>query len=100
MVRDGITETAPNLHGTWAKFPLAQKLSKKLGKPVKVAHDATVQGLPVVSGQGVELVITLGTGLGSALFLDGKPLPNLEVAHHPFHGGKTYEERLGPRRAR
>lgn len=95
VVRDGIIETAPNLHGSWNKFALAEKLTKKFGKPVKVAHDATVQGLPVVSGKGVELVLTVGTGLGSALFLDGKPLPNLELAHHPFEGNKTYEDRLG-----
>jgi polyphosphate glucokinase len=97
VVRGGVTETAPNLHGSWKNFPLAQRLAKQLGKPVRVAHDATVQGLQVISGQGVELVITLGTGLGSALFLDGKPLPNLEMAHHPFQGRKTYEERLGLR---
>jgi polyphosphate glucokinase len=40
-------------------------------------------------------MITLGTGFGSALFVDGKLVPNLEVAHHPFLRGKTYEDLLG-----
>ena len=43
----------------------------------------------------VELVLTLGTGMGSALFVDGRLVPNLEMAHHPFQRGKTYEELLG-----
>ena len=40
-------------------------------------------------------MITLGTGFGSALFIDGKLVPNLELAHHPFRNGQTYEEQLG-----
>ena len=62
---------------------------------MRALNDADVQGFGAISGKGVELVVTLGTGFGSALFLDGKLVPNLEVAHHPFHRGKTYEEHLG-----
>ena len=40
-------------------------------------------------------MLTLGTGLGSTLFVDGVPVPNLELAHHPFRHEKTYEELLG-----
>jgi polyphosphate glucokinase len=87
--------TAPNLDGKWHRFHLADALSKKLGKPVRVANDADVQGWGVIAGDGVELVITLGTGFGSALFLDGKLVPNLEIAHHPFQKDQTYEEKLG-----
>src|SRR2546427_382933 len=60
-----------------------------------VDHDADVQGYGVISGEGVELVITLGTGFGSGLFVDGKLVPNLEIGHHPFQKGKTYEDLLG-----
>jgi polyphosphate glucokinase len=95
VVRDGVTETAFNLHPKWVGFPLAKELSKMLGKPARVANDADVQGFGCIAGKGVELVITLGTGLGSALFVDGKLVPNLELAHHPFGKGKTYEEVLG-----
>jgi len=95
VVRRGVTVTAPNLTGRWGGFHLAEALTKKLGKPVRVANDADVQGYGVIAGHGVELVITLGTGFGSGLFVDGKLVPNLEIAHHPFQKGKTYEDLLG-----
>lgn len=95
VVRNGVTETAHNLDPKWIGFNLGQELSKMLGKPARAANDADVQGFGAVKHKGVELVITLGTGLGSALFVDGKLVRNLELAHHPFRKGKTYEERLG-----
>jgi polyphosphate glucokinase len=64
--------------------------------PVRIANDADVQGLGCVSGHGDELVITLGTGFGSVLFVDGHRI-HMELAHHPFHNGKTYEDELGVR---
>jgi polyphosphate glucokinase len=95
VVRGGITETAVNLDPDWMGFNLAAALAERLGKPVRVANDADVQGLAAISGKGVEMVITLGTGFGSALFLDGKLVPNLEMGHHEFRKGETYEEQLG-----
>ena len=95
VVRDGTTRSAPNLHPTWAGFRLAEALKQKLGKPVRVLNDAGVQGYGVIRGKGLEMVLTLGTGLGCALFIDGRYVPNLELAHHPFRKGKTYEEFLG-----
>ena len=95
VVRRGITLNAPNLNGKWGGFHLADALTKKLGVPVRVANDAELQGYGVISGEGVELVITLGTGFGSGLFVDGKLVPNLEIGHHPLQKGKTYEDLLG-----
>jgi len=95
VVRQGIIGTAANLDASWIGYDLAKTLTEKLGKPVRVANDADIQGLGAVSGQGVELVITLGTGFGSALFVDGKLVPNLEMGHHPFRKDETYEEQLG-----
>ncbi len=95
VVRNGVTETAPNLDGGWENFTLAKELGKRLKRPVRVANDADVQGFGAINGHGVELVLTLGTGLGSALFVDGTLVPNLELAHHAFRRGKTYEEQLG-----
>ena len=95
VIRKGVTETAVNLHKDWTGFNLEGALSNRLDKPVRVLNDADVQGFGAISGEGVELVVTLGTGFGSALFCNGKLVPNLEVAHHPFRNGKTYEERLG-----
>ena len=63
--------------------------------PTKVANDADVQGAAVVAGQGLELVITLGTGFGTAVFMDGQMLPHLELAHQPFRKEQTYNEQLG-----
>ena len=95
VVCRGVTVTAPNLDQRWRGFHFAEALSKKLRKPVRAANDADVQGFGAIEGHGVELVITLGTGFGSALFVDGKLVPNLEIAHHPFQKGQTYEEKLG-----
>lgn len=95
VVRAGVIETAANLGPGWIGFDLATTLSERYGKSVRVANDADIQGLGVVSGHGVELVITLGTGFGSALFVNGRLVPNLEMGHHPFRKDETYEEQLG-----
>jgi polyphosphate glucokinase len=84
VVIDGVIKTAPNLHRTWSGFALASALKRSTKRPVRVLNDAGVQGHGVVEGRGVEMVLTLGTGLGCALFLDGRYVPNLELAHHPF----------------
>ena len=95
VIKKGVVYTAANLDKKWIEYPLAENLAKELGKPVRVANDAVVQGLGAVTGKGVELVITLGTGMGAALYLDGVPIPSLEMGHHPFRNGKTYEDELG-----
>jgi polyphosphate glucokinase len=94
VVVDGVTRTAPNLDPSWKDFPLAQAVLERLGKPVKVANDAGVQGLAVVEGKGTEVVVTLGTGMGFGLYIDGRYVPNIELAHHPLKKGLTYEERV------
>ncbi|MEL6158457.1 MAG: ROK family protein [Cyanobacteria bacterium J06554_11] len=95
VVRQGVVYTAVNLHPSWESYALASQLSQRLEKPVRVANDADLQGMGAISGQGVELVITLGTGFGTALFTNGHLVPNLELAHHRFRKGQTYEEQLG-----
>lgn len=95
VVRAGVTETAANLTAEWIMFDLGATLCDRLGKPTRVINDADMQGLGAVAGEGVELVVTLGTGFGSALFLNGRLVPNLEMGHHPFRKGETYEEQLG-----
>jgi polyphosphate glucokinase len=94
VVKEGVVYGAANLGKGWKNYPLEEKLESKLKKPVRLANDADVQGLGAVSGRGNELVITLGTGFGSVLFLDGHRI-HLELGHHPFHYGKTYEQELG-----
>jgi polyphosphate glucokinase len=89
------TPVDPDLFKAWSDFDLATALQTSLGKPTKVANDADVQGAAVVQGKGLELVITLGTGFGSAVFMDGQLLPHLELAHQPFRQGSTYNDELG-----
>ncbi len=95
-VRDGRVHTAPNL-GTelWAGFDLQGRLASLWGKPVRVMNDADVQGFGAISGKGVEMVLTLGTGAGTSIFSDGRIAPHLELAHHPVRGNKTYDEYIG-----
>jgi polyphosphate glucokinase len=96
VVRHGVLRTAFNL-GTerFRGFNLEAALRKGLRKPVRVENDADVQGFGAIRGKGVEMVITLGTGFGSAIFIDGSLGPHLELAHHCFHKGDTYEQVLG-----
>ena len=49
----------------------------------------------MVSGQGLELVITLGTGFGTGVFYEGQMMPHLEISHQPFRKGETYNDQLG-----
>lgn len=100
VVVDGVTLSAPNLHKQWRGFDLAGAMTEQLGRPARVLNDAGVQGYGVIEGRGVEMVLTLGTGLGCALYLDGHYVPNLELAHHPFRGGKTYEDYVGAKALR
>ena len=94
VVEKGVIKTAPNLDDRWLGYELEKQITQRLGKPARVKNDAEIQGYGAIAGEGVELVITLGTGFGSALFHDGKLMPNLELAHHNFRKGKTYEEQL------
>ena len=97
VVVEGVTRTAPNLHPAWAGFPLARTLQDRFRRPTRVLNDAGLQGYGVVEGRGVEMLLTLGTGMGCALFNDGAYVPNIELAHHPFRKGKTYEDYVGVR---
>ncbi len=100
VVRRGVTETAWNLDPRWIGTDLQTLLERALRKPARVANDADVQGLGVIRGRGVELVITLGTGFGSSLFIDGRLVPNVQLAHHAGWNRKTYEDELGDRALR
>ncbi|MGB5702765.1 MAG: ROK family protein [Polyangiales bacterium] len=105
VVKDGVAFNAPNLgNELWDRVPLAERLAQALHRPVRAVNDVDLQGLGVVCGTGVEMVLTLGTGMGAALFTDGALVPNLELGHHPFRNGQTYEDlvrdselkRIGP----
>ena len=96
VVRDGRIITAPHFKGkAWSGYPLAETLAHRFGKPARLLNDAEVQGLAIVKKQGLEVVLTLGTGVGTAIFTNGALTPHLELAHHPIGKGKTYNDYLG-----
>lgn len=95
-VRAGIVLSAPNLdHDGWRGFDLAAAMTARLGKPTRVLNDADMQGLGAIRERGLEMVATLGTGFGTGLYLDGRLLPHLEIAHMRFRKGETFDEQLG-----
>ncbi len=101
VVRRGKIITAPML-GTedLRGFALAQELSTHLGHEARLINDADMQGLAVVKGHGIEMVITLGTGFGSALYSEGQLGPHLELLQAPFRKGETYNDQLAMRRSK
>jgi polyphosphate glucokinase len=95
-VRKGKVISVANLESDeWNGFDLQRAIARQTGKPTIVINDADMQGLGAIKGKGVEMVITLGTGVGSSLFEDGRLAPHIELAHIPFRKGETYEEQLG-----
>jgi polyphosphate glucokinase len=79
----------------WLNVPLAAMIADALNKPVRLVNDADLLGLGVIQGVGLELMITLGTGFGSALYMEGHLLPHLELAHHPLRDDKDYDQYIG-----
>jgi polyphosphate glucokinase len=96
VIRRGVVLTAPHL-GTddWRDFPLAKTLSERLKAPVRILNDASVQGYGVISGHGVECVITLGTGVGFALYENGVLSPHMELGRYPIHKNTLLDDYLG-----
>ena len=92
VVVDGVVRTAANMDSSWIDAPAAQLFAERLGKPVSVLNDADAAGVAEVAygagrGQsGLVVMLTLGTGIGSALFLDGKLIPNTEFGHVEIDG--------------
>jgi polyphosphate glucokinase len=97
VVMDGVVISSPGLDREWANFALANRLQEELRRPVRVANNTDLEGFGAIERHGVEMVLTLGLGLGSALFVDGALVPNLELGRHPFRSDKTYEEYVGKR---
>ncbi len=97
FVRNNHVLTAPHLGlDDWNDVPLAQMLGKRLGiDAVRMINDAEMQGFAAIEGHGLEFVLTLGTGAGTALFRDGELMPHLELAHHPVSKKHAYDEYIG-----
>jgi polyphosphate glucokinase len=97
FVRDNRVFTAPHLGVEgWSNVPLAQMLGERLAiASVRLINDAEMQGFAAIEGNGLEFVLTLGTGAGTAMFRDGELMPHLELAHHPVSKKHAYDEYIG-----
>ena len=97
VVRAGVVETAANIDPTWIGVDAAALFGDALGREVTVLNDADAAGLAEMkfgAGQGHAgsvVVVTLGTGIGSAVFADGVLLPNTELGHLPLNGRDAEE---------
>lgn len=105
VVRNGTTTTAANLDPSWLNAPAADLLAAAVGHPVTVINDADAAGIAEITfgaGQGkagVVVMLTFGTGIGSAVFLDGKLLPNTELGHLELRGKDAEHRASGRTRA-
>jgi polyphosphate glucokinase len=96
VIRDGHVITAPHFDAkAWHAYPLEEAMSRRLGKPARLLNDAEIQGLGIITGRGLEVVLTLGTGVGSAVFGNGHLAPHFELAQHPIRKHKTYNDYIG-----
>lgn len=92
IVKHGIAQSAANISKAWIGKNVAKKLSKACNLPVEVLNDADAAGIAEMrfglgrDEAGVVLLVTIGSGLGSALFLDGKLIPNTEFGHLKLNG--------------
>lgn len=92
VVQHGVAKTAANIHATWVGTDAAGLFAETTGCPVEVINDADAAGLAEITfgagrdRSGVVLVVTVGTGLGTALFSDGHLLPNTELGHLEIDG--------------
>jgi len=92
VVRSGEVLTAANIDPSWVGTHTVDLFAQALERPVVVANDADAAGVAEVrygAGRGVGgvvVMVTLGTGIGSALFVDGILVPNTELGHLPLHG--------------
>lgn len=92
IIQHGVARSAANVDKSWIDYEVDKAFTKRLGRPVEVINDADAAGLAEVrygAGEGVKgtvLVITLGTGIGSAFVFDGKLVPNAELGHLEIDG--------------
>ncbi len=92
IVLDGTVKSAANIDNSWIDYPGERRIAKATGCKVRLLNDADAAGIAEMrfgAGQkksGVVLILTLGTGIGSALFVDGKLVPNLELGHLYLRG--------------
>lgn len=89
------TRVLPELVVQWEGFDVKAALETAFGIPTRVLNDAEVHAAGVIAGQGLELVLTLGTGLGCAIYDGGHLAPHLEMSQAPVRWGLSYDTYIG-----
>lgn len=89
------TKVLPELVGQWEGYDLQSALAAALDLPVLLLNDAEVHGAGVIAGAGLEMIITLGTGLGNAVFDGGRLAPHTEMSRAVARWGLSYDEYIG-----
>jgi polyphosphate glucokinase len=89
------TDVDPDIERAWQGFALETELRERSGRDVRVVNDATLAALGCADGHGVELVFTLGTGLGIALVVEGALVRIRDVGAEVFRDGRTYDQLIG-----
>ncbi len=101
VIIEGVVHTAANLNKAWIGQPLAQLAAARLGRTVTAINDADAAGLAeqrygaARDAPGTTLLLTLGTGIGSALFVDGRLVPNTEFGHLEVRGREAEHRASG-----
>lgn len=100
IVVNGVAKSAANIDDSWIDVDIQKVLSEKTGRTVKVLNDADAAGMAEVSfgkakgRMGTVILLTIGTGIGSAIFTDGHLLPNTELGHFHLKGQKEVVEKF------
>jgi polyphosphate glucokinase len=89
---DGVLKSAANIDPAWIDFPVVERLTRVIGRPVTIINDADAAGIAEMrfgvgrDQPGVVIFLTLGTGVGSGVFVDGKLVPNTEFGQMEIRG--------------
>ncbi len=89
------TRILPDLERAWTGQDMQATVEARFDVPALILNDAEVAAAGIVSGRGLELVLTLGTGLGSAFLDNGQLAPHLEISHAPMRWGLVYDDVVG-----
>ncbi|MFL5778681.1 MAG: polyphosphate--glucose phosphotransferase [Chloroflexota bacterium] len=106
VVIDGVLKTAANIDPEWVDFPVTDRLSRTLRRPVTIVNDADAAGIAEMrfgagaGRRGVIVLLTLGTGVGSAVFVDGRLVPNTEFGQMEIRGRPAERRSASAARAR
>lgn len=96
ITKDGPrSKVLPELVAAWDRFDMGEAIRQALGLPSLVLNDAEVAGAGVIAGRGLEMIITMGTGLGNSIWDGGRLAPHAEVSQGFVRWGLTYDDYIG-----